>query len=246
MHSGKPSQKRRSQWPGWARTFRVMIRSTRLKTTQTRNDIRRSAALHSILPLPIHPHVKRPILAEGKSSFRLVHLHGRAASVQEDGVDAARLHLQIQQQDVQLAETAEQWLHATPGGRISRGRVRTHLHWFHQFYNFNTGVCSLERGHQLLISRGNHILGSLVFALTVCYRVWFFFLLSGDSSWKCQCESLPRETFLNPRRREGEQAKVGDRTLYLSRFMSPSWHNNRDPSVHVHGARSVALAEGAA
>lgn len=81
-----------------------------------------SAVLQSITPVSVHSHIKRPVLAEGKSPFCLVHLHGGAASVQEDSVDTAWLHLQVWQQDFQLTETAEQRRHTTTAGRMSRSR----------------------------------------------------------------------------------------------------------------------------
>lgn len=76
----------------------------------------------SITPISVHSHVKRPVLAEGKSPFCLVHLHGGAASVQEDSVDAAWLHVQAWQQDLQLAETAQHRRHAAAAGKMSRSR----------------------------------------------------------------------------------------------------------------------------
>lgn len=81
-----------------------------------------TSVLQSITPVSVHSHVERAVLAEGKSPFCLVHLHGGAASVQEDSVDAAWLHLQVWQQDFQLAETAEQRRHATAAGKMSRSR----------------------------------------------------------------------------------------------------------------------------
>lgn len=91
-------------------------------TITTIKDKWKSAVLQSITPVSVHSHIERPVLAEGKSPFCLVHLHGGAASVQEDGVDAAWLHVQVWQQDFQLTETAEHRRHATAAGKMSRSQ----------------------------------------------------------------------------------------------------------------------------
>lgn len=91
-------------------------------TRTTIKDKWTSAVLQSITPVSVHSHIERPVLAEGKSPFCLIHLHGGAASVQEDGVDTAGLHVQVGQQDFQLTETAEHRRHATAARTKSRSR----------------------------------------------------------------------------------------------------------------------------
>lgn len=85
--------------------------------------------LQNLLPLSIHPHVQGPVLTEGEASLRLVHLHGGAAGVQQDSVDAAWLNVHVGQQGFKLAESAEQRFHTTTGERIRErnGRI-IHLH----------------------------------------------------------------------------------------------------------------------
>lgn len=68
-----------------------------------------------LLPLSVHPHVQGSVLAEGEPSIALVHLHGGAAGVQQDGVHAARLHVHLRHQRLQLAEAAQQRLHLAAG-----------------------------------------------------------------------------------------------------------------------------------
>lgn len=49
----------------------------------------------NLLPLSIHSHIQGPILAEGESSFCQIHLHGGAASIKEDSVNAAWLYVHV-------------------------------------------------------------------------------------------------------------------------------------------------------
>lgn len=64
-----------------------------------------------MLPVCIHPHVQGPVLTDGEASVRLVHLHGGAASIQQDGVEAARLDVPVRQQGLELTEPAKKRLH---------------------------------------------------------------------------------------------------------------------------------------
>lgn len=68
------------------------------------------------LPVSIHSHVQGPVLAEGEASLRLIQLNGGAASVQQDGINAAWLNVHVRQQGFKLTEPAEQRLHMTAGG----------------------------------------------------------------------------------------------------------------------------------
>lgn len=72
---------------------------------------------NTTLPLSVHPHVQGSVLAEGESSMGLIHLHGGAAGVQQDGVHAGRLHVDPRQQRLQLAEPAQQRFHPAAGER---------------------------------------------------------------------------------------------------------------------------------
>lgn len=72
------------------------------------------------LPLSVHPHVQGSVLAEGESSVGLIHLHGGAAGVHQDGVHAARLHIDLRQQRLQLAEPAQQRFHPAAGEKGKR------------------------------------------------------------------------------------------------------------------------------
>ena len=77
----------------------------------------------NLLPLCIHSHIQGPVLAEGEASLRLIHLHGGAASIQQDSINAAWLNVHVRQQGFKLTESAKQWFHTTAGERI---RERNH------------------------------------------------------------------------------------------------------------------------
>lgn len=83
----------------------------------------------NLLPLSIHSHIQRPILAEGEASLSLIHLHGGTASVQQDSINASWLNVHIRQQGLQLAESANNWFDATTGERIrERNGTMRYLH----------------------------------------------------------------------------------------------------------------------
>lgn len=71
-----------------------------------------------VLPLCVHPHVQGPIFAEGEASLCLIHLHGGTASVQQDRINAAWLHLQATRRSFKLTKAAQQWFHAASGEEI--------------------------------------------------------------------------------------------------------------------------------
>lgn len=58
-------------------------------------------------PVSIHSHVQRSVLAEREASVCRVHLHGRAASVQQGGVHAPILQAKPSQQLFQLTEASK-------------------------------------------------------------------------------------------------------------------------------------------
>lgn len=103
------------------------------------NETQFHSYLHSftnLLPLSIHSHIQRPILAEGEASFSLIHLHWGTASIQQNSINAAWPNIHIRQQGLQLAESAKDWFDTTTGERI-----RKMAQW---------GICILMHMEQLL------------------------------------------------------------------------------------------------
>lgn len=71
-----------------------------------------------LLPLSIHSHIQGPVFADGEASLRLIHLHGGAAGIQQDSINAAWLNVHVRQQGFKLAESAKQWFHTTTEQRM--------------------------------------------------------------------------------------------------------------------------------
>lgn len=88
----------------------------------------------NFVPVSIHSHVQGPVLAEGEASLRLVHLHGGAASIQQDSINAAWLNVHAGQQGFKLTESAKQWFHATAGDRI-REHNSMSMHMVEKYIN---------------------------------------------------------------------------------------------------------------
>lgn len=60
-----------------------------------------------LLPLSIHSHIQGPIFAEGEASLCQIHLHGGAASIQQDSINAPWLYVHVRQHDFELAESSK-------------------------------------------------------------------------------------------------------------------------------------------
>lgn len=96
-----------------------------------------------MLPLSIHSHIQWPILAEGESSFCLIHLHGGAASIQEDSINAAWPYVHVRQQDFKLAESAKQWFNTTTEERMEGKKMNMairHLYISHKYMCYIDGI----------------------------------------------------------------------------------------------------------
>lgn len=72
----------------------------------------------NLLPLSIHSHIQGPVFAEGEASPRLIHLHGGAAGIQQDSINAAWLNVHVRQQGFKLTESAKQRFHTTAEEKI--------------------------------------------------------------------------------------------------------------------------------